>query len=262
MRTAFNPCGMVWTYLRSCYTFPMRVFVGGQEVLLPARWYFCADGAKPFPFAHGGEASPWLKTSMGEVNAAWGEVTPYPTDPNANFSRGLDRGLNPGYRGQCYIGDPQWFIDGQLPAGILTQPPPPMAGCCQAPPAASSGAIVLAGFSSAYHGIAGCPQCPGGAPFTWTLTITGGTGDFVQFNGTYSLTHQTGCAWNHIVGLRVWSLSFLFSTWQVRVNNTATHVNATWTVQGVFSCLGPNLTWSLLGSSGSGTPGTVSASPA
>jgi hypothetical protein len=98
---------MEWVRLRRCYSFDMRIWVGGVPTLVPARWYFCAPGAKVFPGPHGCEASPWWKP--GEDDEDWGEVWP----------RGAwDRGLNPGYLGQCYVGQRDWFTTGRLPAGI------------------------------------------------------------------------------------------------------------------------------------------------
>lgn len=143
LATQFSPCGMVWEHLRSCYQFTMRVFVGGQPVTVPARWYWCSPGAQPFPGVHGCQSSVWLQN--GEVNSDWGEVTPYPTDPTADAIRGLDRGANGGYPGQCFVGDPQWFLDGQLPAGILNGPFPPFSACCKPGSASSTGGILLGG---------------------------------------------------------------------------------------------------------------------
>lgn len=97
----------------------MRVWIGGVETLLPARWFFCPPDALPFPGAHGCEASPWLKDN--EVNDDWGEVA---------GKKILDRGINPGYLGQCNVGDPQWFVDGQLPADFATFRPAVLTPCC------------------------------------------------------------------------------------------------------------------------------------
>lgn len=143
MGPRFNPCGQVWTFLRSCYSFTMRLYIGGQEQLYPARWYRCAPGAKLAPNPHGAEASPYLK--RWEVNLAWGEVTPYPQDPASNYFRGLDRGRNPGYAGQCFVGDPQWFQDGRLPANILDGPTPDWPQCCRPKPGIGSGGVLLGG---------------------------------------------------------------------------------------------------------------------
>ena len=41
----FGPCGQVWTYLRACYGFNMRVWIGGVETIFPAHWFFCDEGA-------------------------------------------------------------------------------------------------------------------------------------------------------------------------------------------------------------------------
>jgi hypothetical protein len=97
----------------------MRVYVGGVETLYPARWYWTDPDAQQWDGPHGCEASPWLKD--GEINREWGEVA---------GPRGLDRGLNPGYLGQCSVGDPQWFLDGMLPANVLDSLPPPVPDCC------------------------------------------------------------------------------------------------------------------------------------
>ncbi len=104
----------------------MRVWIGGVETLLPARWFFCDADALPFPGEHGAEASPWLK--QYEVNDDWGEVA----EP-----RTLDRGINPGYPGQCHVGDPQWFVDGHLPADFATYTAPVLTPCCGYIPPAS-----------------------------------------------------------------------------------------------------------------------------
>ena len=104
--------------------------------MVPARWYFCPKGALPWKGIHGAESSVWLRT--GEVNYDWGEV--WPRGP-------WDRGLNPGYRGLCYVGERHWFDDGQLPADILTRPAPAWAACCRVEPAA--GSLLLGGGATA-----------------------------------------------------------------------------------------------------------------
>lgn len=134
---------MIWTWLRSCYSFRMRVYIGRHEYIVPARWFFTLPGARPFPFPHGAEASPWLKNY--ERNDEWGEVTPYPTDRDADYRRLLDRGLNPGYLGQRYVGEDQWFVDGELPGDILSGSPPPIQKLCLPPPPALRGGLVLGG---------------------------------------------------------------------------------------------------------------------
>lgn len=142
---------MIWTYLRSCYSFYMRLYIGGRETVVPARWLFCAPGAKYFPSPHGGEASVWLQNF--EVNREWGEVTPWPQDPIPPTTwRILDRGINPGYAGLCYVGERQWFNDGRLPADILSRPVTPFPECCFPTPAVSGGGIVIGGTALARGG--------------------------------------------------------------------------------------------------------------
>lgn len=138
---------MIWTYLRSCYGWTMRLYIGGQERHVPARWFFCLPSALEFPFVHGAEASPWLANY--EDNPVWGEITPYPRDPASNLHSTLDRGRNPGYPGLCYVGDPQWFVDGMLPANIEDGPIPPFPSCCFPGPVVTSGGLVLGGSAVA-----------------------------------------------------------------------------------------------------------------
>jgi hypothetical protein len=103
----------------------MRVWVGGVETFYPARWFFCPTAARHFDGAHGAESSVWLKDN--EVNLDWGEVA---------GKKILDKGVNPGYSGQCTVGDPQWFVDGVLPADFNTYTTPVVTPCCgHVPPA-------------------------------------------------------------------------------------------------------------------------------
>ncbi|HKV98067.1 MAG TPA: hypothetical protein VJR90_11355 [Gammaproteobacteria bacterium] len=105
-----------------------------------------------------------------EQNDDWGEVTPWPQDPTAGFWRGLDRGVNPGYAGQCFVGDPQWFIDGELPCDILSRVPPvSFPDCCFPSPAQTDGGIVIGGTAV---------PAGGGGPIARTAggIVLGGTG--------------------------------------------------------------------------------------
>jgi hypothetical protein len=137
---------MRWTWLRACYSFPMRVYIGGRAYAVPARWYFCDPNAQLYPSPHGCEASPWLLNF--ERNDAWGEITPWPQDQRPGTTwRGLNRGTNPGYVGLCYVGDRQWFTDGMLPADVLSRPPLPFPDCCRPNLPLVLGGLVLGGGS-------------------------------------------------------------------------------------------------------------------
>ena len=131
----FSPCGRKWTWLSACYKFPMRIFIGGRETIVPARWFFADPAAPWWRGPHGCEASPWLR--YFETNDAWGEVTP------EGFHRTWDNGKNPGYRGLCYVGEEEWFENGRLPAGLDLLPAIPYPQCCKFPPV--EGPIILAG---------------------------------------------------------------------------------------------------------------------
>lgn len=45
-----------------------------------------------------------------------------------------------------------------------------------------------------------CEECPDGAPESYTFTLTGGTGDFADANGVWTVTHTTGCEWVGAMG--------------------------------------------------------------
>lgn len=237
----------------------MRVFVGGVPVTVPARWYFAPEGAKVFPGPHGAEASVWLK--QDEVNDDWGEVTPYPQDPASQVYRGLDRGLNPGYAGQCSVGDPQWFVDGMLPADILTRPPAPYPACCRPPVAVAQGGIVLGGSAlSGRGGIVGtCLLCPGGAPRQWLLTASGGTGSFSAINGQHVLSYFGGCTWNLGSPLNVlYQLVGRLTpspTWTLTLQRHIPATGAQYNMPG-WSCISGGA-GTLTSSSGSGVPPSV-----
>jgi hypothetical protein len=253
---------MVWTYLRSCYSFKMRVYIGGVERTFPARWYFCSPGAKRFPFAHGAEASVWLKNA--EVNQAWGEVTPYPTDPTADAIRGIDRGLNPGYPGVCYKGDPQWFVDGMLPAHVLDGPPPPFDQCCMPGQAKASGGLLLRGTAVASaRSNDPCVFCRMGlGQQHYTLTATGGTQDYAPLNGVFVLTKDSACLWfsnpfPHTYPL--WALQCTSQLgWEFAGNPTLPITVADWQVdQPQWDCTPPLHSTNLGFTNLQGTPCTI-----
>lgn len=137
--------------MRACYGFTMRLWIGGVETLVPARWYWADQNAQPWDGPHGCEASPWLKD--GEKNLWWGEVAGPKT---------LDRGVNYGYLGQCSVGDPQWFVDGQLPADFYSLPGGALPGCC-GPALAPDTALPLACYpaypSTLYLTFTAGPSC-------------------------------------------------------------------------------------------------------
>lgn len=177
---------MVWTRLRACYGFDMRVYIGGVETIYPARWFFCDPSARVFPNPHGAEASPFLKDH--EVNLEWGEVKGRKT---------LDRGINPGYPGQCFVGDPQWFIDGQLPAELAIYKPPVLTPCCgYLPPPNPDPRCPV-------DPLVDCGQCPSGKAFRrYKVTYTGGTGVFANANGQFPIYSYPNCYWNSVDPLR------------------------------------------------------------
>lgn len=157
----------------------MRLYIGGQEVIYPARWYFCDPQAQLFPNPHGAESSAWLK--QYETNLEWGED---------GTQTKWDRGVNPGYPGLCSVGDPQWFVDGQLPADFLSGPLPEVPACC--------------GYLPAPNPDPRCPPVPGVpcafcdsgyAPTSFKIIASQGSGVWETCNGSYTLVHVAGLFW-------------------------------------------------------------------
>jgi hypothetical protein len=156
----------------------------------------------------------WLDNDT--TNLDWGEVTPWPKDRDSDVRRGLDNGANPGYPGQCLVGDPQWFLDGRLPPGIMDDPVPPVPQCCLPVTVTSSGGIVLGGTASVPV-LNPCGFC---APGTqrgpgMTVTAVGGTGDYVAANGTYPLTLPQAsfpCSWGTFDPTPSWQFTLFSAT--------------------------------------------------
>lgn len=253
---------MIWTYLRSCYTFTMRVFIGGVETDVPARWYFTAPGALMFPSPHGAEASPWLK--QDEVNEEWGEITPYPADPASFVYRGLDRGKNSGYAGQCYVGDRQWFNDGQLPADILSRVPLPFPKCCKPPPLVPIGGPVLGGSAIVQPPNPNCSDCPNGTKWNWLVGGAGGTGGFIILNRQTNMHWVLLCVWFAALGLIRFELqgpTAIIPDWTFSFSNGASQAQYVVSPPGSFDCLLGGV-FSLTFHAGPGTPpATVTVSP-
>jgi hypothetical protein len=162
----------------------MRLFVGGEEKIYPARWFFCDPDAQRFPSPHGGEASPWLK--QFETNLDWGDT---------GDLKQLDRGINPGYPGQTFVGDPQWFVDGQLPAEFVHQPPlcPPSL-CGPLPPINADPRCPPSPFVPADF----C--CQSYAPVLWHIQMDLGTGAWAFLNGRWTLSHLSATFWEVVIG--------------------------------------------------------------
>lgn len=221
---------MAWTWLRSCYGFNMRVWVGGVETIYPARWFFCDPDAKWFPSPHGAEASPWLKDF--EVNEEWGDD---------GTLKKLDRGINPGYPGQCFVGDPQWFIDGHLPAVVGTWTPPFVTPCCNHVPPANTDSR--------------CPQPPqfqctncveGRGAYQYKVVATGGTGVFSNSNGTFILTYESACAYGFSDGQHFVGMFIAPTRWAIGIQTNIPSTNADYVnTTPPFHCLGPTFSFPL-----------------
>ena len=114
---------MIMDYLHSFYRRRVRIQIGDEWRWEWIRWFRAAADAKVFPTPHCFFSRTWTNQY----------TEPWPTgelDPRQVW----DRGDNPGYPGQDFLGDPAWFAGSPLPAGVLTDPTPPLPAYCCAPP--------------------------------------------------------------------------------------------------------------------------------
>lgn len=125
---------MIVDYLVNFYRMPIHIWVGGQEYKTWIRWYRAPAGAKRFPHATVFRSHVWM------------DRRPIPLDGpgEVGHPRVFDRGLNPGYQGQCFRGLPEWYETGHLPGYIMQQIPDFPCGC-QINPQPGLGGIVLGG---------------------------------------------------------------------------------------------------------------------
>lgn len=137
---------------------------------------------------------PYPNSFVSEVYANHGEESA-PGPGEITRDRVWDNGANPGYKAQCFLGEPEWFKTGQLPA--LTGPPPPMPACC---------AVIQT---------VTCAQCVGGkGPLTLRLAASGATGPRSPSNGIFFLTYLGFCQWQiQIDPVRTWTVTGLDTVW-------------------------------------------------
>lgn len=185
MRTQFGPCGQIVEYLNHCYSTTFRLWIGGIETIVPARWYFAPDGAKLFSPPNAFCSNVYAK-NMEQSAPGPGEV---------DRNRVWDDGHNPGYLGQCFAGEPEWFGTGELPASVLVGPTPGFDPCC--------------------NNTVGCLRCVGGrGPATMRLVATGGTGISAAANGIFQLPYIGDCNWSYSFGDgRSWTVYFDIDFW-------------------------------------------------
>jgi hypothetical protein len=88
-----------------------------------------------------------INSYVSNVYAKPGEESA-PGPGEINRYRKWSDGTNPGYRGLCFLGDPEWYRTGQLPADVLAGPIPPLPYCCGGVGAPSLGGLILGGSAS------------------------------------------------------------------------------------------------------------------
>lgn len=135
-----DPCGMWVEMLHSFYRMPVLIIVAGKRYRTWIRWYRAPKNAKrlPFPTVFGTDV--WQNTWEQHYPPGPGEIGhPRVWDPGRNVD---------GFLGQCYVGDPEWFMTGILPADVLTDEPPWLPVCCKVNPVTSTGSIIIQDASS------------------------------------------------------------------------------------------------------------------
>lgn len=243
---------MIADYLHSFYRMPMNIVIGGVPTVVTLRWYKAPAGAKPLPFPSFVFSHVWDNNPGESLAGELGEV---------GYPRTWDAGTNPGYQGQCYRGNPQWFQTGLLPPLASIAPSPCL---CQIPPAQAAGGLVLGGAASATVGSL-CGFCPGGtAPSKWTATVSGGVNAWASVNGTVTMVRISPCVFRAFSGANGYVLGIGQlsppGNWSMQLfngTNTQNYGNV-----GPGNCWGVVAPWSKLPFVIADAPTSISVQPA
>jgi hypothetical protein len=107
----WNPCGMIMDWLPGgAYSRKAICFTDGTIARL--LWYPCVPGALAFPFPHAFGSLCSVQTN-GFIPPPVGEI---------ELDRRWLQDAQLAYGGQCYSGDPDWYVNG-VPPAVLSQPP-------------------------------------------------------------------------------------------------------------------------------------------
>lgn len=107
-----------------------------------------------------------------------------------------------------------------------------------------------------------CAECSDGASAEYTFTLSGGTGDFIAANGTWTVTRTTGCTWSATQG--VWTITLNaagLGDWTISGDGPGA-VFFTLSALDILGCAGPISGWVLEEADGTGTVPTASAATA
>jgi hypothetical protein len=105
----FDPCGMIFDFVRSCYTTKALFVAGGHESTI--RWYFAPDGAQVYPHHH----------SFASLNWSGGS----PATNVVGEIKGKPRPWSNGTTPECACGTSFWGTESQFLKGAkayLTDP--------------------------------------------------------------------------------------------------------------------------------------------
>ena len=120
-------------FLRTMYRRRARITAGGSLVTL--RWFPVRPAAKLFPHPHAFGSLLW-RSLDNQPGCVSGPDPAPPADPpgigEAEWAFTTIRPQNPGYLGQCFVGEAEWYRSG-VPAQILAEPPDPLPDCCREP---------------------------------------------------------------------------------------------------------------------------------
>lgn len=85
-------------------------------------------------------------------------------------------------------------------------------------------------------GVCDCSECPDGAPPEWAFVFEGGTGFLEGANGSWTVTHTSGCTWTGTLNDNTATLTKAGGIWQLTIEND--DGGATWILE-TADCCGP-----------------------
>lgn len=191
---------MVMDISRSCFRQALRFVRNDLGEQVYGTWYRAAPTALPFPIPHR-FGSPVWDNERGEFSdLGFNAQTP------AAWVDG--RRLNSS-DGTKFAGPLEYFVEGcpapaQLPRGTNGTPVeclrPPfglMTGGTATQITPAAGGLRTGGSTTpSYTPGANCANCPGDAPLTITVTSSGFTGAYVDYNGSFQLVQTASpCVW-------------------------------------------------------------------
>lgn len=227
-----SPCGSVMDFLRSGYSTSMYSFApDGSVVPFTARWYKAPPHSVELGVRHQYASNNYHQgvnypEQVGEIFGA-----PRPWN---------DAHTPPALAGDNHCGsEDQWV--GQLARLAVPIPSHPDGQplCC--------------------HELVVCTHCLGGyGQASYRVHATGGSGDFAVFNGDWICPNLATCFWEYISPAIDVSIQVAATFVTIELQHVGTGVAVGNVSTGAWDCQSDRGGFSVSGSTGSGTPPTVS----